>query len=147
MPSTAGWNYVSSPTMITPNTTINPPVVNGVPRTGTPPKFHNYYLVTSFAKQRQPDGEPRQSLAGWPQENYLAISRDRRLSARTRVATRPSPCRRTFHLEVYFDGKFPDPKLRTLSTRAVMRGQPSVLCDQSSHPPQRRTGSECSANC
>ncbi|PYL95286.1 MAG: hypothetical protein DMF18_08560 [Verrucomicrobia bacterium] len=32
MPSTAGWNYVSSPTMINPNTTINPPVVNGVPQ-------------------------------------------------------------------------------------------------------------------
>src|SRR5881392_402669 len=52
MPSTAGWNYVSSPTMITPNTTINPPVVvvNGVPvpRTGTP-QSPNYYLVTSFA--------------------------------------------------------------------------------------------------
>src|SRR5437667_1373211 len=36
MPSTSGGMYISSPTIINPNTTINPPVVNGVPRTGTP---------------------------------------------------------------------------------------------------------------
>src|SRR5438874_6669384 len=35
-PSTATWNYVASPTAVTGNTTIDAPVVNGVPRPGTP---------------------------------------------------------------------------------------------------------------
>src|SRR5436190_4813076 len=41
MPSTAGWNYVSSPTMINPNTTITPAAAGSADKP-------NYYLVTSF---------------------------------------------------------------------------------------------------
>jgi len=103
MPSTAGWNYVSSPTMITPNTTINPPVVNGVPRTGTP-QSPNYYLVTSFANNGNLTVNPA-VIGGVAQETYLAIhvtgDIGQNTSSNPTITVPPH-----VHLEVYFDGNF-----------------------------------------
>src|SRR3982751_1223302 len=47
MPNSATWNYVASPNAVTPNTVIDPPIVGGVPRAGTPGS-PNYYLITNF---------------------------------------------------------------------------------------------------
>ena len=103
MPSTAGWNYVSSPTMITPNTTINPPVVNGVPRTGTP-QSPNYYLVASFANNGNLTVNPA-VVNGVAQETYVAIHVTGDIGQNTSsqpTITVPA----NVHLEVYFDGNF-----------------------------------------
>jgi hypothetical protein len=101
MPSTAGWNYVSSPTMITPNTTINPPVVNGVPRTGTP-QSPNYYLVTSFANNGNLTVSPA-VIGGVAQETYVAVHVTSDIgssSGQGPSITVPAHV----HLQVYFDG-------------------------------------------
>ena len=103
MPSTALWNYVSSPTMITPNTTINPPVVNGVPRTGSP-ESPNYYLVTSFVNNGNLTVNPA-IVNGVPQETYVAVHVNGDIGNSS--GTGPSitvPAH--VHLEVYFDGNF-----------------------------------------
>ena len=103
MPSTAGWNYVSSPTMINPNTTINPPVVNGVPRTGTP-QSPNYYLVTSFANNGNLTVNPA-VIGGVAQDTYVAIhvtgDIGQNTSSNPTITVPPS-----VHLQVYFDGNF-----------------------------------------
>jgi hypothetical protein len=101
MPSTALWNYVSSPTMINPNTTINPPVVNGVPRTGTP-QSPNYYLVTSFANNGNLTVNPA-VINNVPQETYVAVhvtSDIGNSSGQGPSITVPAHV----HLEIYFDG-------------------------------------------
>src|SRR4029077_277674 len=101
MPSTALWNYVSSPTTVTPNTTINPPVVNGVPRTGTP-QSPNYYLVTSFANNGNLTVNPA-VINNVPQETYVAVHVTSDIgssSGQGPSITVPA----NVHLEVYFDG-------------------------------------------
>src|SRR5437667_7183973 len=103
MPSTAAWNYVSSPTMINPNTTINPPVVNGVPRTGSP-ESPNYYLVTSFVNNGNLTVNPA-VVNGVPQETYVAVHVNGDIgnsSGTGPTITVPAHV----HLEVYFDGNF-----------------------------------------
>jgi hypothetical protein len=101
MPSTSSWNYVPSPTMINPNTTINPPVVNGVPRTGTP-QSPNYYLVTSFANNGNLTVNPV-VIGGVAQETYVAIhvtgDIGQNTSSQPTITVPPS-----VHLQVYFDG-------------------------------------------
>src|SRR5436305_2351352 len=103
MPSTAGWNYISSPAVINPNTTINPPVVNGVPRTGSP-ESPNYYLVTSFANNGNLTVNPA-VIGGVAQETYLAIhvtgDIGQNTSSQPTITVPPH-----VHLEVYFDGNF-----------------------------------------
>jgi hypothetical protein len=105
MPSTAGWNYVSSPTMINPNTTINPPVdpVTGAPKTGSP-ESPNYYLVTSFANNGNLTVNPA-VIGGVAQETYVAIHVTGDIGQNTSsnpTITVPA----NVHLEVYFDGNF-----------------------------------------
>jgi hypothetical protein len=103
MPSTAGWNYVSSPTAVNPNTTINPPVVNGVPRTGSPAS-PNYYLVTSFANNGNLTVNPA-VIGGVAQETYVAIHVTGDIG--TSSGQGPSfTIPANVHLEVYFDGNF-----------------------------------------
>src|SRR5438105_7257856 len=101
MPSTAGWNYVSSPTMITPNTTINPPVVNGVPRPRSP-QIPNYYLVTSFSNNGNLTVNPV-VIGGVAQETYVAIhvtgDIGQNTSSQPTITVPPS-----VHVQVYFDG-------------------------------------------
>src|SRR6266478_6349806 len=103
MPSTALWNYVSSPTTVTPNTTIDPPVVNGVPRTGSS-QSPNYYLVTSFVNNGNLTVNPA-VVNGVPQETYLAIhvtgDIGQNTSSNPTITVPPH-----VHLEVYFDGNF-----------------------------------------
>jgi hypothetical protein len=103
MPSAAGWNYVSSPTAVNPNTTINPPVVNGVPRTGSPAS-PNYYLVTSFANNGNLTVNPA-VIGGVAQETYVAIHVTGDIgnnNGQGPSITIPA----NVHLEVYFDGNF-----------------------------------------
>src|SRR5260370_23048077 len=104
MPSTLLWNYVSSPTMINPNTTINPPVdANGVPQTGTP-KSPNYYLVTSFANNGNLTVNPA-VINNVPQETYVAVHVTGDIGTNTgQGPTITIPAH--VHLEVYFDGNF-----------------------------------------
>src|SRR5438445_4676300 len=103
IPSTLLCNYVSSPTMINPNTTINPPVVNGVPRTGSP-ESPNYYLVTSFANNGNLTVNPA-VIGGVAQETYVAIhvtgDIGQNTSSNPTITVPPH-----VHLEVYFDGNF-----------------------------------------
>jgi hypothetical protein len=101
MPSTASWNYVSSPTTVTPNTTINPPVVNGVQQTGSA-KQPNYYLVTSFVNNGSLTVNPA-TVNGVPQETYVAVHVTSDIgssSGQGPSITVPA----NVHLEVYFDG-------------------------------------------
>jgi hypothetical protein len=107
MPSTAGWNYVPSPTAVTGNTTINPPVVNGAQQTGSPAS-PNYYLVTSFANNGNLTVNPATTVVnGVPQvqETYVAIHVTGDIGSSTgQGPTITIPAH--VHLEVYFDGNF-----------------------------------------
>jgi hypothetical protein len=103
MPSTASWNYVPSPATVTPNTTINPPVVNGVQQTGSAEQ-PNYYLVTSFVNNGSLTVNPA-TVNGVPQETYVAVHVTTDIGSSTGQGpsfTIPAHV----HLEVYFDGNF-----------------------------------------
>lgn len=65
MPSTAGWNYVPSPTVVNPNTTINPPIP------GTP-SAPNYYLISNFVTNGDLTVNPA-VVGGLPQDTYVTL--------------------------------------------------------------------------
>src|SRR5207249_2546583 len=71
MPSYDRWNWVSSPTAVTGNTTINPPVVLGVPQPGTPSK-PNFYLLTYFVNNGNLTVNPA-VIGGSPQDTYVTL--------------------------------------------------------------------------
>jgi hypothetical protein len=101
MPSTSTWNYVASPTAVTPNTVINPPVVNGVPRAGTV-SSPNYYLITSFVSNGSLTVAPA-VINGSPQETYVALSVNGDIGNST--SSNPSVTVPAYvHLKVYFTG-------------------------------------------
>jgi len=103
MPSTSLWNFVSSPSAVTGNTTIDPPIVNGSPRAGSPSN-PNYYLVTSFATNGNLTVNPA-TVNGVPQETYVAVHVTGDIggsSGQGPTITIPAHV----HLEVYFDGNF-----------------------------------------
>jgi hypothetical protein len=103
MPSTSLWNFVSSPSAVTGNTTIDPPIVNGSPRAGSPSN-PNYYLVTSFATNGNLTVNPA-TVNGVPQETYVAVHVTGNIgssSGQGPTITIPAHV----HLEVYFDGNF-----------------------------------------
>ena len=97
MPSTAGWNYVPSPTMINPNTTITPAAAGSADKP-------NYYLVTSFANNGNLTVNPA-VVNGVAQETYVAIhvtgDIGQNTSSNPTITVPPS-----VHLQVYFDGNF-----------------------------------------
>jgi hypothetical protein len=98
MPSTASWNYISSPATVTPNTTITP----AAPGTAAQP---NYYLVTSFVNNGSLTVNPATTVNGVPLETYVAIHVTTDIGSSTGQG--PSfmiPAH--VHLEVYFDGNF-----------------------------------------
>src|SRR5205807_4366452 len=103
MPSTAPWNYVSTPTAVTGNTTIDPPVVNGVPRPGTP-SSPNYYLISYFVN----NGNLTVNTAvinGSPQETYVTLSVTGDIGNST--SSQPSiTVPANVHLKIYFTGNF-----------------------------------------
>lgn len=97
MPSTASWNYISSPTTVTPNTTITP----SAPGSASQP---NYYLVNSFVNNGNLTVNPA-TVNGVPQETYVAVHVTSDIGSSTGQG--PSfniPAH--VHLEVYFDGNF-----------------------------------------
>ena len=97
MPSTASWNYVPSPTTVTPNTTITP----SSPGTAQSP---NYYLITSFVNNGSLTVNPA-TVNGVPQETYVAVHVTGDIGSSTGQGpsfTIPAHV----HLEVYFDGNF-----------------------------------------
>jgi hypothetical protein len=101
MPSTSLWNFVSSPTAVTGNTSITPPA----PGTAEKP---NYYLMTSFANNGNLTVNPATTVVnGVPQiqETYVAIHVTGDIG--TSTGSGPSITIPAYvHLEVYFDGNF-----------------------------------------
>lgn len=101
MPSTATWNYVSTPNAIVPNTTINPPIVGGVPQAGTP-SSPNYYLITTFVSNGNLTVNPAM-ISGVPQETYVTI----KVNGDIGNSTSSSPTITVpghVHLKIYFTG-------------------------------------------
>jgi hypothetical protein len=97
MPSTALWNYVPSPTNVTPNTTITPPAAGS-------PASPNYYLLTSFVNNGSLTVNPY-TVNNVPQETYVAVHVTTDIggsSGQGPSFTIPAHV----HLEVYFDGNF-----------------------------------------
>jgi hypothetical protein len=97
MPNVSLWNQVSSPTMVTSNTNINPPVAGS-------PATPNYYLLTSFANNGNLTVNPA-VINNVPQETYVAIHVTGDIG--TSSGSGPSitvPAH--VHLQVYFDGNF-----------------------------------------
>src|SRR3954469_8178946 len=103
MPSTTTWNYVASPTAVTPNTVIDPPVVNGVQRAGTAAS-PNYYLITTFVSNGSLTVNPA-VVGGSPQETYVTVSVTGDIgnstSSSPTITVPPS-----VHLKIYFTGNF-----------------------------------------
>jgi hypothetical protein len=101
MPSTASWNYVPSPTTVTPNTTITP----AAPGSAAEP---NYYLVSSFVNNGSLTVNPATTVVGGVtqvQETYVAIHVTGDIGSSSGQGpsfTIPAHV----HLEVYFDGNF-----------------------------------------
>lgn len=71
MPSTTTWYYVANPTAVTGNTILDPPIVNGAPRAGTP-SSPNYYLFSYFVNNGNLTVNPA-VISGTPQETYVTI--------------------------------------------------------------------------
>jgi len=103
MPSTATWNYVATPTAVTGNTTITPPVLNGVPQPGTP-SSPNYYLISYFVNNCNLTVNPA-VINGSPQDTYVALSVTGDIGNST--SSQPSITVPAYvHLKIYFTGNF-----------------------------------------
>jgi Tfp pilus assembly protein PilX len=103
MPGTTAWNYVASPTAVTGNTTIDPPIVNGIPRAGTPGS-PNYYLISYFVNNGNLQVNPA-VINGSPQDTYVTLSVQGDIGNSTSsqpTITVPA----NVHLKVYFTGNF-----------------------------------------
>jgi len=97
MPSTSLWNFVSSPTAVTGNTSITPSAAGSADKP-------NYYLLTSFATNGNLTVNPA-TVSGVPQETYVAVHVTGDIggsSGQGPTITIPAHV----HLEVYFDGNF-----------------------------------------
>jgi len=100
MPSTSGWNYVSTPTAVAGNTVITPPDPTK-PGTATSP---NYYLLSSFANNATLTVNPI-VVGGVPQETYVAVHVTNDIG--TSSGGGPTiQIPNHVHLQVYFDGNF-----------------------------------------
>jgi hypothetical protein len=96
MPSTSLWTYWSSPTTVTPNTTITPPAAGSANKP-------NYYLVTSFVNNGSLTVNPYTPPNGVPQETYVAVHVTSDIgssSGQGPSITVPAHV----HLDIYFDG-------------------------------------------
>ena len=103
MPSTAGWNYVANPTAVTGNTTINAPVMNGVPQPGMP-STPNYYLFSDFVNNGNLTVNPA-IVSGTAQETYVVI----RVNSDIGNGPNSQPSITVpmhVHLKIYFTGNF-----------------------------------------
>jgi hypothetical protein len=103
MPSSVTWNYVSSPNAITPNTVINPPIIDGMPRAGTP-SSPNYYLISYFVNNGDVTVNPA-VINGSPQDTYVILSVTGDIGNNT--SSSPTITVPAFvHLKIYFTGNF-----------------------------------------
>jgi hypothetical protein len=103
MPGTTNWNYVSSPSAVTGNTSIDPPIVNGVPRAGTPGS-PNFYLISYFVNNGNLVVNPA-VINGSPQDTYVTLSVIGDIGNSTSsqpTITVPA----NVHLKIYFTGSF-----------------------------------------
>lgn len=103
MPATSTWNYVATPNAITPNTVINPPIVGGIPRAGTPGS-PNYYLISNFVNNGDLTVNPA-VINGSPQDTYVTV----RVNGDIGSSTSSSPTITVpafVHLKIYFTGNF-----------------------------------------
>jgi hypothetical protein len=101
MPGTTTWNYVSSPAAVTPNTVINPPVVNGVPRAGTA-SSPNYYVISSFVNNGGLTINPA-VVNGSPQDTYVTVSVNGDIGSSP--SSQPTITVPPFvHVKIYFTG-------------------------------------------
>jgi hypothetical protein len=66
MPSTTGWNYVSAPTVVNPNTVITPPIPGS-------PSAPNYYLISTFVNNGELTVNPV-IVNGSPEDTYVVVS-------------------------------------------------------------------------
>src|SRR4051794_34570752 len=97
MPDVGNWGYVSTPTVVSGNTTISPPAPGTVVRP-------NYYLLGSFSTNGSLTVTPYVSN-GTPQETYVAVHVTGDIgSSSGQGATITVPTH--VHLQVYFDGNF-----------------------------------------
>jgi hypothetical protein len=97
MPDTSGWSYVSNPSSVTGNTTINPPGA------GTPQNPY-YYLMSSFATNGNLTVNAYSSN-GTAQETYVAMHVTGDIGSSTGQGASITIANHV-HLEVYFDGNF-----------------------------------------
>lgn len=97
MPSTTGWNYVSAPTVVNPNTVITPPIPGS-------PSAPNYYLISTFVTNGELTVNPV-VIGGSPQETYVVVSvlGDIGSSTSSQPTITISP---HVHLRIYFTGNF-----------------------------------------
>ena len=97
MPDTSSWSFVSNPSQVGGNTTINPPAAG----TASSP---NYYLLSSFSNNGSLTVNPFVSN-GVTLETYVAVHVTGDIgSSSGQGATITVPAH--VHLEVYFDGNF-----------------------------------------
>lgn len=97
MPDVTGWNYVSSPGVVSGNTTITPPSAGTVANP-------NYYLLSSFSSSGNLTVNPY-VVNGVAQETYVAVHVTGDIGSSTgQGATIVVPNK--VHLRVYFDGNF-----------------------------------------
>src|SRR2546423_357282 len=97
MPDTSGWNYVSNPSTVTGNTTINPPGAGA-------PQSPNYYLITSFNQSGNLTVNAY-SNNGTVQETYVAVHVTGDVGGSTGQGASITMANHV-HLEFYFDGNF-----------------------------------------
>ena len=97
MPSTTGWNYVSAPTVVNPNTVITPPIP------GTP-SAPNYYLISTFVNNGELTVSPV-VVDGSPQETYVVVSVMGDIGSSTSSQPKITVPAHV-HLRIYFTGNF-----------------------------------------
>jgi hypothetical protein len=122
MPDTSRWNAQLSPAVVNPNTTINPPVVAGVPQPGTP-SVPNYYLITNFVNNGNltvnpafiiPPGAPAGSTPV-PQDTYVTLKVMGDIGNST--SSQPSITVPAYvHLKIYFTGNFQTKAVNIVNT-------------------------------
>ena len=97
MPDVSSWNYIPNPSLVSGNTTINPPASGTAARP-------NYYLMSSFSSSGNLTVNPYVSN-GVVQETYVAVHVTGDIGSSTgQGATIAVPAH--VHLQVFFDGNF-----------------------------------------
>ena len=97
MPDISGWTYISNPSAVTGNTTINPPAAGS-------PESPSYYLMTSFATNGNLTVNAYNSN-GTLQETYVAMHVTGDVGSTSGQGASITIANHV-HLEVYFDGNF-----------------------------------------